>query len=145
MMGRSFSAGVTAIEIGRHGIWEVFCNRCLSSIGEMTGPMIQRAVMSTLGRGGVLCSDCRAFTCDICGLATERPEEVKNNIRGGMSMLCPGCYTQLYELGMITKDRGKVACLVVQNSTKTTTHRGTKQANRPTPKNRIVKYYGGKK
>lgn len=145
MMIRSFSAGVIAVEIGRGGVWDVFCNRCIDWIGEFTGDMVQRAIMSTLGRGGVLCPNCRAFTCDTCGMATEMPETVENTLRGGMSTLCAKCYTQFYELGMITKERGSLACLVVQNSTKTDLSRVKKQVNRPTPKNRIIKFYGGKK
>lgn len=62
-----FSAGVIATEIWP-GHYEVFCNRCLNSIGTMRIDVVRQAVFGTLHRGGVLCPSCRTETCDACGL-----------------------------------------------------------------------------
>lgn len=51
-----------------NGNWEVFCNRCDVSIGVMDSDTLTKAVFNTASRGGVLCPDCRAHTCDFCGL-----------------------------------------------------------------------------
>lgn len=75
--------------------YEVFCNRCGVSIGVLAYRTIRDAVWATLGRGGVLCKDCRKTTCDVCGL--EQPEDClqwaqgpKNKVR-----LCMGCLDRI--------------------------------------------------
>lgn len=51
-----------------NGSFVVFCNRCNFDLGSMDLPTIRSAIFSTLGRGGVLCPDCRACACDVCGV-----------------------------------------------------------------------------
>ena len=86
----SYQSGVLAYRINEVA-WEVFCNRCGKTLGTMTGSGVQDAVLSTLGRGGVLCPDCRSMTCDICGepasvTEIENPAGKEDRVK-----LCDGC------------------------------------------------------
>lgn len=66
----NYSVGVVA-EQRYKSRYEVYCNRCKGSIGIMDFRTIREAIFNTLGRGGVLCPDCRCVTCDGCGLEPE--------------------------------------------------------------------------
>lgn len=47
-------------------VW-VTCPRCNQDIGSMTPAILSQAMIRTAGRGGVICPDCRAKACKICG------------------------------------------------------------------------------
>jgi len=46
--------------------WEVFCHDCRKTIGTMNSETLQRALAWSVGRGGVLCVECRAASCRRC-------------------------------------------------------------------------------
>lgn len=53
------------------GFWSVICYRCDGSIGTMTPDTLQRAIMATADKGGVLCPTCRAKSCKQCWQESE--------------------------------------------------------------------------
>lgn len=101
-----FDVGVIAEErFG--GYYEVFCNRCESSIGVMGFSTVRQAVFNTLARGGVLCPPCRAVTCDSCGNETKEAQMVET-YRGRLR-LCSCC-------SMVWEDlRGRVIRAIVDD------------------------------
>jgi len=50
------------------GLYVVFCNRCDFDLGTMGLSTVRNAIFACIGRGGVLCPDCRKDTCDVCGI-----------------------------------------------------------------------------
>jgi hypothetical protein len=62
----AYRAACHAYEEG--GRWHVDCIQCYDFIGIMTGHQVAQAIRLTLGRGGVLCPECRKRTCDFCGV-----------------------------------------------------------------------------
>lgn len=69
--------------------YEVFCNHCGHTLGVMHYCIIRDAILATLGRGGVLCPDCRKATCDICGKRALQPKMVEGPM--GEVRLCDSC------------------------------------------------------
>lgn len=47
--------------------FEVFCLRCMRSIGTMNGDTLSSAIEANRQRGGVLCPECRKASCRYCG------------------------------------------------------------------------------
>ena len=75
-----FEAGVRA-DATPTGHLEVYCNHCSISIGTMSLEEARRAIFGTLGRGGILCPECRKHTCDSCGI-TFQDKRLVGYIRG---------------------------------------------------------------
>ncbi len=69
------------IPIDSASVWEVFCVDCNLSIGTMSGLSVTKAIMHNLQRGGVKCPDCRASSCQGCGLNLLKCD------RGGLATL----------------------------------------------------------
>jgi len=78
--------------------YEVFCNRCNTSIGVMDFSTIRQAIFNTIARGGILCPPCRGNTCDMCG-AVARYYAFQDIIGPkGRVRVCPGCDAHMQEL-----------------------------------------------
>ena len=65
----------TAIgDLSPQGFWSVICYRCMGAIGTMTPDTLQRAIMATAHKGGVLCPQCRIDACPQCYSESENGE-----------------------------------------------------------------------
>lgn len=62
----SYRAGAHA-EVLYPGTWRVWCNQCGYDLETMTTDTLIAAIRATVNRGGVLCPECRDYTCDGCG------------------------------------------------------------------------------
>lgn len=66
-IGGGFNAGTLAIPVEPEGYYVVYCAACQNTIGKLSAQQVTEAIIATLGRGGVLCPQCRSVTCDLCG------------------------------------------------------------------------------
>ena len=95
-----FEAAALCTDTGNGDRWEVFCTKCKVSIGTMRLADITRAIIATLGRGGVLCPGCRSVTCDSCG-QTGRAVKHEKKEDGTDILICLKCIVQLREVGFL--------------------------------------------
>lgn len=101
--GTDFIAAAYCVETGYGDRYEVFCTKCLLPFGTMHLVDITRAIIATLGRGGVLCPSCRKTTCDSCGkIEVVRPRGKKGS--HAILQLCYECEEQLEALGMVAEE-----------------------------------------
>ena len=82
--------GVEAIHVCGTS-YQVFCNRCSTRIGQLSYKAIREAVFLTIGRGGVLCPDCRKKTCDSCAVWSQCEEYPIIDTAVGRVRICPEC------------------------------------------------------
>lgn len=86
-----YQAGAMCFRLGQQ--WHVTCLNCCAWIGTMTSEQLCYAITRTRHRGGVLCPDCRAATCDRCGLTVDKPEYLKQDVeKKGWERLCKTCF-----------------------------------------------------
>lgn len=46
--------------------WQVYCHDCRADLGTMSSEGLQRALVATAKRGGVMCPECRRHSCKNC-------------------------------------------------------------------------------
>ncbi len=98
--GMDFTAAAYCEETGYGDRCEVFCPSCLLSFGTIHLEDVTRAIFATLGRGGLLCPDCRSVTCDSCG-KMKRVVHHKKISDGTDLQLCANCLVYLRELKIV--------------------------------------------
>lgn len=96
------------------GNWDVQCLRCYDSIGSFSSEGLRRAIHNTRFRGGLLCPDCRAASCSICGQEyVEKEGDGEKAGKDAAEILCWFCSMEKKE-----KEESAVLspCLVPHNS-----------------------------
>lgn len=99
-MSTDFEMGCLATFTSGAG-YLVQCNLCLKDIGTMTADGIKRAIFRCLGRGGILCPECRQHTCDVCTVYSSDKTVLRGllTVSGDFVRTCPGCLRALGEMG----------------------------------------------
>lgn len=99
----SYALAVNELE----GVWRVYCCQCREDIGTMTSTVLQRALVFSAKKGGVLCPSCRAKCCRRCGLMPHYPLH-----HSGFCFFC----REENEAGMVLHVDDFPSCLVNLNS-----------------------------